>query len=137
MKIGEKVKLKGNPWDEQIEGELEKYMKLKNKVMTVKESLWSLTKTDLTNQWIDEHWFKVVKPKNEKVKPVICDCDMRYIVQGSPEETIKKFFASHPFMTGYIGGYGMRKDVGGEKILELINKAVEENYGKPNGWGRR
>lgn len=57
--------------------------------------------------------------KDKKIKPVSCDCDMRYIVPGSPEATIKKFFASHPFMTGYIGGYGMRKDVGGQKYWNL------------------
>lgn len=76
--------------------------------------------------------------KNKKKEGIqACYCDMKYIVKGEPEKTIKNFFAHHPFLTGYMGGYAMRKGVGAEKILELINQTAAENYGNPKGWGRR
>ena len=64
-KIGDKVILKGNPYDEQIPEELEKFVNLASKTHTVTaikdvgeigtSGQW--IKTDLISEWIDGHWF--------------------------------------------------------------------------------
>lgn len=71
-RIGDVVKFKGNPFDEQIETELQKYLDQKGKlqrITDIKPAPYNGTtgwwiKTDLNDQWIDRAWFKKVKQKS-------------------------------------------------------------------------
>lgn len=69
LKRGDKVKLNGCPFNEQIVSELLLYTFLKDQVMTVtaaevpKEEGTSgqWVKTNLISEWTDSEWFKKVK----------------------------------------------------------------------------
>lgn len=74
--IGAKVKLKGNPYDEQIAHEAMQYANVKESIQIVTEvkdvremkgtSGWWI-KTDVMRDWTDLAWFTVVKePKTAK-----------------------------------------------------------------------
>lgn len=69
----------------------------------------------------------------KKTKP--CRCDGQCLVVGNAEETIKYFFASHPFILGLLVGYSVKENP--EKLVELLKGIVKENYNNPRGWGRR
>lgn len=66
FEIGDKVKLSGCPFDEQIPEELLMYTFLVNQVMTVTDAevpneegtsgQW--IKTDMMSEWTDSEWFK-------------------------------------------------------------------------------
>lgn len=73
--IGKKVKLLGNPFDEQIPEELEKYLNLKDKeqiIIEVKDvsklegtsGVW--VKTSDIPDWVDMDWFVVLNPQPPK-----------------------------------------------------------------------
>lgn len=68
-----------------------------------------------------------------KVKTGSCECDMKYLCNDD-KKSVKNFFAAHPFMTGYLAGLISHKDF---DLFELLNEVVRENFGNPNGWGRR
>lgn len=69
--IGDVVKFRDNPFDEQIKTELQKYLNQKDKLQRITDikpapyngtSGWWI-KTDLNNQWIDKAWFKKAEEK--------------------------------------------------------------------------
>jgi hypothetical protein len=62
FKVGDKVILIGNPYDEQIEDELLKYCKYKNTVCTILKIEGESIKTTV-HGWISPAWFKKVKGK--------------------------------------------------------------------------
>jgi len=107
IKIGDIVKLKGNPFDEQIPEELELYNRLKDrtqKVIDVKDvsklegttGLW--IKTNLIYDWTDKVWFeKVITPtqpekewKEEEVAIVINNNQEGWtnLVETAPNTTL-------------------------------------------------
>lgn len=63
-----------------------------------------------------------------------CSCDLQYLVQGEQIEIIKSFLKNHPFMTGLM--FGLAEQGKGEEIIKAIKEVVDENYRKPNGWGK-
>jgi len=67
--IGDKVVLKGNPFDEQIPWEMDRYLDQAKKVQKVTETQvvphgqW--VKTDLNSSWIDSAWFQRVEDRKD------------------------------------------------------------------------
>jgi hypothetical protein len=69
FKIGDKVKLKDNPFDEQIADQMILYAFMVTQTMTVTEikrvfeegSSGQWIKTDMTPDWIDAFWFKGIE----------------------------------------------------------------------------
>jgi len=66
LKVGDKVKFIGCPYDEQISEELEKWYNIKNQIHTIVEvkdtsdmngTTGQWVKTDLEPEWIDKVWY--------------------------------------------------------------------------------
>jgi hypothetical protein len=69
LEVGDKVKLFGCPYDEQITDEAVKFAKLEEKVQTVtdvkdtthiKGTTGQWVKTDFEPEWTDKAWYKAI-----------------------------------------------------------------------------
>ena len=73
FKIGDKVKLYGCPYDEQIPEGLQKYIKLKDKIQTITNIRQSSSftgiwiKTDMEQEWIDIYWYVKINESPSQV----------------------------------------------------------------------
>ncbi len=69
LKIGDRVKLNGCPFDQQIPEEIIKFYEMKDKIQIVKKTkkvtdpgtTGQWIKTNLIKDWIDKAWFKRCK----------------------------------------------------------------------------